>query len=153
MLTSATVNKKIAFVNTFGNVNKCNGGVFVFFDNFIYFCNKKGISPSAAGEEMGFHRSQISRWANSETLPRRANLMKIADYFGCTVDDLLADSAAFDIQAFAENKNKPSDIGELSEAELSLIQLFRALPEDRRLMVLPMLQAALQAAGLSQEQE
>ena len=125
----------------------------MFYDNFLRLCNEKNEAPTAVGKKLSIHPSQISRWANTGAQPRRTNLLKIADYFGVSVDDLLKENQPFDIQVFPENKNKPSDIGELSETELSLIQLFRALPEDRRALVLPMLQAALQAAGLSQEQE
>lgn len=124
-----------------------------FYKNYLNFCNSIKKSPSAVALEVGLSKTAVNGWKNGRSNPTDATLEKLSNYFGCTVDDLLSDRAAFDNQPFTGNKNKPSDIGELSETELSLIQLFRALPEDRRVMVFPMLQAALQAAGLSQEQE
>ena len=63
-------------------------GVLVFYDTFLYLCNLKHIAPTAAVVEMGFQKSVATRWKNG-TVPRDANLLKVADYFGVTVDYLL----------------------------------------------------------------
>ena len=63
----------------------------MFFTNYVNQCNKKGLAPSAAAEEMGFQRSVITRWSKGAN-PRQATLQKIADYFGCTVEDLTMDN-------------------------------------------------------------
>ena len=60
----------------------------MFYDTFLYLCNQHGISPSAAVVDMGFQKSVATRWKNG-TVPRDANLMKVADYFGVTTDYLL----------------------------------------------------------------
>lgn len=61
----------------------------MFYDTFLYLCNQHGISPSAAVVDMGFQKSVATRWKNG-TVPRDANLMKVADYFGVTTDYLLS---------------------------------------------------------------
>ena len=71
----------------------------MFKDKFIQLCNKKGESPSKVCESVGLTRSSYSAWTD-ETVPRKATLMRIADYFGVTVDDLLAQPA--------ETKKSPS---------------------------------------------
>ena len=76
----------------------------VFYDNYVKLCNKKGISPSAAAEEMGMQRSVVTAWKNGR-VPRRANLQKVADYFGVEIEDLLAGkekSASSDDDAVAD---------------------------------------------------
>lgn len=40
---------------------------------------------------MGFSRAAATGWMRGR-MPSKANLAVIADYFGCTVDDLLADT-------------------------------------------------------------
>ena len=65
----------------------------MFYDNFIMYCNRIGKSPSFAAVEMGFHRSEVTRWSKG-VMPRRANLLRIATYFGCTIDDLLIEKTA-----------------------------------------------------------
>ena len=70
----------------------------MFYDNFIRLCAKENISPSAAAEEMGFHRSVVTRWGKGGNV-RKATLERVANYFGVTVDDLTGDS---------ENEKKPT---------------------------------------------
>lgn len=68
----------------------------MFYDNFLRLCNQKGVSPSAAVVEMGFQKSVVTRWKKS--IPTDANKLKIANYFGVSVDELIGD---------AENEKKP----------------------------------------------
>lgn len=60
----------------------------MFYDTFLYLCNQNNISPSAAALDMGFQKSVVTRWKGG-TIPRDANLQKVADYFGVSVDYLL----------------------------------------------------------------
>ena len=59
----------------------------MFYYNFVNLCNKKGISPSAAAEDMGYQRSVVTRWSKG-TEPRQATIQKVADYFGVSVSEL-----------------------------------------------------------------
>ena len=59
----------------------------MFYENVVRLAVRKGLSPSAAAEEMGYPRSTLSRW-KAGAVPRRATLQKIADYFGVTVKEL-----------------------------------------------------------------
>ena len=86
-LTNATVKRLLCLLLTFVSVYKSNGGVLVFFINFVNLCNKNGISPSAAAEEMGYQRSVVTRWSKG-TEPRQATLQRVADYFGVSVEEL-----------------------------------------------------------------
>ncbi len=50
-------------------------------------CLDNNISFSALEKAVGIGNGVIAKWENSS--PRVENLKKVADYFGCTVDDLL----------------------------------------------------------------
>lgn len=63
----------------------------MFYYNYVDQCNKIGMSPSAAAEAMGFQRSVVTRWSKG-TEPRRATLQKVADFFGCSVEDLTVEN-------------------------------------------------------------
>lgn len=92
----------------------------MFFTNFVDQCNKKGESPSAAAEAMGFKRSVVTRW-KSGTEPRQATLQKISNYFGCSVADLTGE------------KEKPTIVSddELSEGQKKALSLLAAMsPEE-----------------------
>ncbi|WP_102050203.1 helix-turn-helix domain-containing protein [Pygmaiobacter massiliensis] len=61
----------------------------MFFDNYCELCKIKGKSPTGAALEIGLSRSAVSAWRNTTRLPQAAQLQKIADYFGVTIDQLL----------------------------------------------------------------
>jgi transcriptional regulator with XRE-family HTH domain len=67
----------------------------MFYDNFVKYSVKMGLSPSAAAEQMGFKRSALSRWKNGSE-PRGYTLEKMAAFFGCTVRELVSGEVAED---------------------------------------------------------
>ena len=62
---------------------------FVFYDRFVELCKKKNISPSKAAGEIGFNKSSISNWKKNGYTPRKEIAVKIAEYFGVSVDYLM----------------------------------------------------------------
>ena len=64
----------------------------MFKQNFIAYCNKKGESPSHVCRQVGIAPATFSCWTD-ESVPRKATLFRIADYFGITPEDLLRDPA------------------------------------------------------------
>ena len=94
----------------------------MFYTNFVKLCNRKGIAPTAAAVEMGFHRSDATRWSKGAE-PRRTTLEKVADYFGVTVADLIGDDAA--------QKEKPTAQGDgLTEKQKYAIELIKSTSDD-----------------------
>lgn len=89
----------------------------MFYTNFVKLCNRKGIAPTAAAVEMGFHRSDATRWSKGAE-PRRTTLEKAADYFGVTVSDLIGDDSA--------QKEKPTAQGD---------RLISDLPQDLQKLI------------------
>ena len=83
----------------------------MFYYNFIYLCNKAQISPSAAAEKMGFQKSVVTRWSRG-TIPTKANQMKIASFFGITVDELMSDR-----MDSSSNQKEPAPKDGLSERD------------------------------------
>lgn len=60
----------------------------MFKENFIKLCNKAGKTPTAVCAEIGLSNAAYSKW-DEKSVPHRATLLKIADYFGVSVDYLL----------------------------------------------------------------
>ena len=107
--------------------------VCVFYTNFVRLCNKNGISPSAAAEEMGFQRSVITRWSQGTT-PRRATLEKVATYFNVTVEELVAD----------DKKENPASIADgVDELDVEALDIMHQLPPEKREAALAMLRGLL----------
>lgn len=50
-------------------------------------CKARGISISGLEKAVGLGNATIKGWKSSS--PRFDNLIKVAEYFGCTVDELV----------------------------------------------------------------
>ena len=115
---------------TFGNVNKSNRGDLVFYNKYVNLCNMKGVSPSAAAEEMGYQRSVVTRWSKG-TEPREATIQRVADYFGVDADYL---------RGKKENPQIRQD-QEVSESFKELLGMMKDAPEDDLRLLIKMYQA------------
>lgn len=82
-------------------------------------CNKKGITVSALGVELGLGKNSITRW--DENKPSVDRVQKVADYFGVSVDYLLSrtddphpaisnDDVKKAIDEYVKNKGKQSTV-------------------------------------------
>ena len=60
----------------------------MFKEQFIKLCNEKGVAPTVVCQSIGLSNAAFSKWGD-ESIPRRATLQKLADYFGVSVDYLL----------------------------------------------------------------
>ena len=101
-----------------------------FYENFVSLCNSIHKSPTATIIAIGLERSSVTRWKNGGS-PSDATVRRIADYFGVSVAELLADKTA-DRKTAAE-----TNIGGL-EAEFA--RLFASLtPEQQNEIIAEML--------------
>ena len=94
-----------------------------FYENFVRLCNKIGKKPSAVATELGISRATASRWGNG-MIPTYSNLVKVADYFGVTVEELRGEEEV--------NDTKASDAG-ASALEVAL-EALRDQPGRRALL-------------------
>lgn len=62
----------------------------MFWNNYLRLCNSVDKAPNAVAAEIGIKSSgTVTGWSKG-SLPRQGVLIKIADYFGVDVSDLLA---------------------------------------------------------------
>lgn len=59
-----------------------------FYENYVRLCNLLKKSPSAVALEIGIEKSTVTRWSKGSK-PNKATQIKIADYFGISVADLM----------------------------------------------------------------
>lgn len=88
----------------------------MFKERFIKLCNKKGEAPTVVCKNIGLSNSVFTGWTD-ESVPRRATLMRIADYFGVSVDYFLTEEG---------DKSEKVD-----EAVSELISLAKQLTEEQ----------------------
>lgn len=102
----------------------------MFYDKYIRLCTEKGISPSAAAVEIGLRKSNVTYWKTGRNNPTDATLLKIADYFGVTVEYLKTDE-----------EKAPTQTGERSlEEELEMVkEAYLNANEEQRAAILTLL--------------
>lgn len=101
----------------------------MFFDNFVRLCEQKGVKPSRALTEAGVPKSAYSYWrteagAGNDAKPTNQNAVKLAQYFGVTVDYLLTGN---------QKENPPQQ--PQSEVDAAVEQIRRKLesmPKEQR---------------------
>lgn len=107
----------------------------MFYSNYVKLCSKLNKSPSAVGEELGFTRASVTGWGNGAT-PRKSSLIKIADYFGVTVTELMS--------GVGEQEKAPAAKGE-DEAKLAqFVDDFMRLTPQQKDTVLALIKGFLQ---------
>lgn len=100
-----------------------------FKENFIRLCNEKGDAPTYVCAKIGLSNATFSCWTD-ESVPRKATLMRIADYFGVTVDYLVS----------GEERTEPA----LSDAEKRCVELLKKIPQQNQETALRILEALVQ---------
>lgn len=62
-----------------------------FYDNYVRLCAERGMSPSAVALDIGIKKSNVTYWKNGRNNPSDVTIVKIANYFGVSVEELLDD--------------------------------------------------------------
>lgn len=99
-------------------------------DRIRTLANSQGLSLPALEVKLSLGNGTISRWRSSS--PNSDKLIRVADYFHVSLDYLLG-----------RHTEKIPTEPKLSEDELSIIDLYRQIPAQRRAMVLQMIRVAL----------
>ena len=87
---------------------------------FKQLCKEKRVTQKQALADMGFHRNAAQSWANSS--PATESLIKIAEYFGITTDEVLG----------VDNKKTPTPEGERNYSDEALIKAFNDADESTK---------------------
>lgn len=101
------------------------------------------IKQKEMAEILQVPNNTYNQWENEKRQPDHDMLVRIAEYFGVTVDYLLGREEE------PQKEKSPSNDG-LSENEKVMLQLFRTVPEDRQTELLSLIESALKMNGLLQ---
>lgn len=116
----------------------------MFWENYLLLCGSVGKAPNAVASEIGIKSSgTVTGWSNG-AIPRKSVLFKLCQYFGVTEEQLLSDellmkpvppeqstrgmtseerAAHYRGLRAEEQKEKPADLGGLSEDEIESLLL------------------------------
>lgn len=91
-----------------------------FYENYVKLCNLAGKSPSAVAVELKLGKPSVTRWKHG-AVPRDTTILKIAGYFGISVEELTQDT-----------KKAPTSIAE-SERSRQFATNLKYLRDERKL--------------------
>ena len=100
----------------------------MFKERFIRLCNQRGEAPTAVCARIGLSNATYSCWTDN-SVPRKATLMKIADYFGVTAESLLADTETTEKAPTKVLSPITPELGTLTRHEVNVILRYRSKPE------------------------
>lgn len=83
-----------------------------FYENYVQLCNQINKSPSAVAIELKIGKPSVTRW-KSGVKPRYATAMKVANYFGVTVEELMGKGIKKD--PIPKDEAEDSETAELRE--------------------------------------
>ena len=72
----------------------------MFYDSYIIWCEKKGVSPTKASLDVGLSCAAPTKWKKYGSTPSGDTMNRLASYFGITVDELLG-----------KEENRPTEVG------------------------------------------
>lgn len=104
----------------------------MFKKNFEILCAKRNVAPTSVCREIGLSNAAYSCWDES-SIPRKTTLMKIANYFGVTVEDLLAEDPAQIEKAPVYDERLEQDVARI-------LELVAQLPEDKLAFVIELME-------------
>lgn len=90
----------------------------MFYDNFLELCNSVGEKPSAVALKLGISKATVSNWKRRKNGATDATALKIANYFGITVDELKTGIKKEPSIPKDEELNKNDAVWDLREAVL-----------------------------------
>lgn len=103
----------------------------MFYENFIRLCAGVKKSPSAIVEEIGLNKSIVTGWKKRGSVPNDVTAQKLADYFGITVSELMA-----------ENEEKPIQMDGLTEEAAIFAEKFRKASPEIQMVIKTILNSA-----------
>lgn len=89
----------------------------MFWKKLIFLCEEKNKSPSAVCSELGFSTTMATKWKNG-SVPRDTTLLKIADYFGVSVEYFKGET---------ERAQAESEVIDLDQRKMRMVPLFETV--------------------------
>lgn len=111
------------------------------FASFLnYAMDKTGITNYRLAKEVGVSQTSVANWRSGDRFPRKGPKEKVLKLFGVTDEDIKGYNFPEICLTGEEQKESPSQGGELSDDEMALLRAYRAAPEKKRASILSLLE-------------
>lgn len=114
--------------------------------NLISAMESANINQVQLAEKLGISKGTVNNWARGNNSPDVDMVPKICDVLGISVLDLYSPTK-FEPQENAK-KRAPVQDGGLNKEELTLVELFRRVPQEQRRAMLQAIEMTLRSQGL-----
>lgn len=114
--------------------------------NLISAMESANINQVQLAEKLGISKGTVNNWARGNNSPDVDMVPKICDVLGISVLDLYSPTK-FEPQENAK-KESPVQDGGLNKEELTLVELFRRVPQEQRRAMLQAIEMTLRSQGL-----
>ena len=108
----------------------------MFWTKFAKLCSDRGVAANTVAAQCGVKSTgTVSGWKKGAT-PRESILIKIADYFGITVEELLGEN---------EQKKETTALSDgLSDEKIRLIKFIETIPDNKIAAIYQLLQSIVE---------
>lgn len=100
------------------------------------------IKQKEMAEILQVPNNTYNQWENEKRQPDHDMLVRIAEYFGVTVDYLLGREEE------PQKEKSPSNMDGLTNFQSTILQLLECVPEDRQDELASLIESALKMSGL-----
>ena len=115
----------------------------MFWNNFIDLCVNNSTTPNAVAKELSIASGAVTKWKNG-AVPHQTTLLKIANYFDVTVEELIADK---------KEKVPPELPAGLDEKDIKIISNLMTLNGEDKELALSYMQFLADRRKASQENQ
>lgn len=93
----------------------------MMYEIFERLCKENGVTPYRVGKETHITTSTLTDWKKGRYTPKQDKLMRIADYFGVSVDYLMG----------KESKKDVDQVFYLDDGSRELVEFLHKNPEHK----------------------
>lgn len=97
----------------------------MFKENFELQLQKKNVKPYEVSKATGISQGLLSEYKSGKKQPSIPSLQKLADYFGCSVGDLVGNEKA-------PPKNDEASLQPIAPHEQELLNYIRSRPPEEQ---------------------
>jgi transcriptional regulator with XRE-family HTH domain len=99
----------------------------MFYDKFKHLCQSKGVSCNKAAADIGLSNATPTMWKKRGLTPKGDTLARIAEYFGVSIEYLLAGEETLD------KKAEKATVDVIDDDLREYLDELRSRPEQRLL--------------------
>lgn len=93
---------------------------------------ESGTTQKALAAFLEVSQQSVNKYENHSVEPNLATLIKMADYFGTSVDHLIG---------FSDERSASPGLGTIDEEEAALLRFYRTLPDDQKQVLLSIVES------------